>query len=195
MEGHGCSNSFWAHFLAMSTTEPDLLCQVCKFLSIDSHRALRGVNRATRLAINATVTHVRCTPATAPTYQQLHVAFPNLSSLHVQLPGSGLCAEGTGAWLRRLAGCTQLPRLRQLSLTVPPELTPAAGAECIWDILHRCEHLQLGCRDEISCVLYLRAALRVCARQSWTAPRLCQGAPVCFSGAPTDRQLLRPPPG
>ena len=100
----------------LSAAGPDLLRLVCNHLRRRDRRSLRGVNRAMRRSVNATVTHIACEPASLPARELLHV-FPNVSSLDLRLA----TLEVDLAWfilhLARSSG-RMLARIQHLKLEV-----------------------------------------------------------------------------
>jgi hypothetical protein len=132
----GPANTLWARFLDLAANGPDLLCVVCQHMSSVERQALHSVNRAMRVAMNATVTSIRCSERTLPTHQQLHEVFPNLSSVD-------LCIDGRN-WqlhLRRLMNSCELllNKLRHLSLTTThtARITAVADIQVILKLLTR----------------------------------------------------------
>jgi hypothetical protein len=111
------------------STTPELLPIVCTKLSEGDRRALRAVNRAVRVALNATVTHIRCCCKALASHQRLHeVKFPNLSSLAVDERYS---VDDTMEVVQHLArgSARVLAKLQHLSLSVPmglPQQTKSA---------------------------------------------------------------------
>jgi hypothetical protein len=136
---------FWARFLDLATTSPDLLSTVCKHLTSMERQSLRGVNRAMRVAMNATVTSVRCSELTTPTGQQLHEVFPHLSSMRLCVQAS--VVDGWRVPLLQLVGNSALllGKLRHLTLVVrPAPMTDATEIEVILELLARCAMHRLG---------------------------------------------------
>jgi hypothetical protein len=135
----GPADTFWARFLDLTASGPDLLTAVCQRLSSVERQALHGVNRAMRVAMNATVTSIRCSQLTLPTHQQLHEVFPNLLSQDLRV--AGYWVDGWRVPLQQLAGSSGplLTKLRHLSVTVrPANMTDAADIQVILKLLARC---------------------------------------------------------
>jgi hypothetical protein len=134
---------FWARLLDLCSTGPELLTLICEHLSKEDQKALRGVNRAMRVAMNSTVTRISLRSATMPaTQQELHDTFPNLSKLTVGAfnPKSTSVEEGARVCLHRLAAPSNaglLSKVQHLSLTIPVAMTTAAEAGAIWEVLNR----------------------------------------------------------
>ena len=106
---------FWARLLELSTFGPDLLRLVWTHLSQEDRLSLRGVNKAMRLHINASVTHISCVGDTAPAHELLDV-FPGVSSLLLRV-----CNYTSAlAWLPRLSISSErmLANLQRLTLDI-----------------------------------------------------------------------------
>jgi hypothetical protein len=127
---------FWARFQELCTPGPDLLCMVCSHLSDAKRKALRGVNRFMRRAMNATVTRLSWR---GDSLAQLHEVFPNLSSLSLRAVGEHFSVEECRACLQRLASsnATLLAMLAHLRLTVPTAAA-AADSSALWELVDRC---------------------------------------------------------
>jgi hypothetical protein len=136
----GPADTFWARFLAIIATGPDLLSAVCQHMSSIDRKSLHSVNRAMRAAMNATVTTMRCNQRTLPSNQQLHEVFPNASSLTVCIEGFRMNMNEWRTYLQQLAvnSALLLARLRHLHLTVQPaKMTEAAEIQAILEFLTR----------------------------------------------------------
>jgi hypothetical protein len=132
------AGSFWSRFMELISTTPELLpIIVCKQLSEEDQRVLRAVNRAMRVALNATVTHIRCCCKALAAHQHLHEVFPNLSSMAVI---EQYDVDELREVLQHLARVSSrmLAKLQYLSLSVPMELTIEDEAGPIWEVVNRC---------------------------------------------------------
>jgi hypothetical protein len=134
----------WARLLDLINTTPELLCDICKHLSQSEQEALRGVNRAMRLAINATVSRVswpgswRGQGGLQP-QQQLHAVFPNLTALS---GGDMHDLDRARDYLYLLASSScplLLHNLQHLGLEVPAAMTVAPATTLIWQLVRRYE--------------------------------------------------------
>ena len=129
---------FWARFLELSADGPDLLRLVCNHLQREDRQSLRGVNRAMRLLVNATVTHISCNGAdTVPAHELLDV-FPGVSSLDLELGSFELAL----AWLPRLWSSSKgmLANLQRLKLKIrgmQPGMDGSLGG-AVSQLLGRC---------------------------------------------------------
>ena len=132
--------AFWARFQELASNGTELLCLICQNLSLTNRRALHGVNRTMRKCMNATVTGICCSAATAAAIAQLqHEMFPNLNSLIVQRLSLTSNVATWRAYLQQLSDSTEqvVANLRHLSLTVPVKLIAAAEVSAIWELLTR----------------------------------------------------------
>jgi hypothetical protein len=128
--------SFWSRFMDLISATPEMLPIVCAKLSEEGQRALRAVNRTMRVAVNATVTHIRCRRKALAGHEHLHEVFPNLSSMTVDCHGVDELREV----LQHLArgSARMLAKLQHLSLAVPKELTTVDKVGTIWEVVNRC---------------------------------------------------------
>jgi hypothetical protein len=135
--------TLWARFIDLIATCPDLLSAVCQHMSSIERQSMRGIDRAMRVAMNATVSVIRCTQVTMPTHQQLHMLFPNASSMDLYVQRYYQCGFRESEWrvcLKQLARSNEplLAKLRHLSLTVRPvTLNKEGDGQAILELLAR----------------------------------------------------------
>jgi hypothetical protein len=143
----GLADTFWECFVSLSATGPDLLSAVCQHMSNVDRKSLHSVNRAMRMAMNATVTSISCSERTLPTHQELHQVFPNLASMAVSFAvepdGFGGPRLNVDEWrgrFQQLASSSELllKKLRHLSLAIyPANMTEVEQIQPILELLTR----------------------------------------------------------
>jgi hypothetical protein len=142
------NSRFWARFQAVITTAPDLLSILIQHLTREEKEALRGVDKATKEAMNAIVTTVcwrgnwRGADGLAAD-KQLHSVFPNVTSLR---GGHAVDPQLAVGYLQLLASSnvSLLNNLHHLGIEVPSSMIVETTTDVIWRILNRYEPQQVA---------------------------------------------------